>query len=187
MNDTIALPQIVPLRREAIAELIALARDTWHRHYPSIISTEQIEYMLARGYLPEGIGAQLDGGGVWWDTLVDAGRMVAFSCCEPSTQRSELKIDKLYVRYDLRGHGHGGALLRHAEKRARDLGFVRLFLQVNRHNAESIEAYRRCGFEVERTLVVDIGGGFFMDDYVMAKNLGLASPEGVPPGGTKGG
>ena len=38
-------------------------------------------------------------------------------------------------------------------------------------NAKAIAAYRACGLAVRNAQVVDIGGGFFMDDYVMAKAL----------------
>jgi RimJ/RimL family protein N-acetyltransferase len=46
-----------------------------------------------------------------------------------------------------------------------------VYLQVNRNNFDSITVYRRLGFEVIDTVKTDIGGGFYMDDYVMAKPL----------------
>jgi ribosomal protein S18 acetylase RimI-like enzyme len=50
---------------------------------------------------------------------------------------------------------------------------------VNRNNAQAIAAYRRNGFDVAREVVVDIGGGFMMDDFVMSKDLDA-------PGASKG-
>ena len=44
-------------------------------------------------------------------------------------------------------------------------------LSVNKHNTRAIAAYRRNGFVIAESVVTDIGGGFVMDDYVMAKNL----------------
>lgn len=170
--------RVEALRPDQVDALIALAGDTWRRHYPGIISPEQIEYMLAQRYRPELILAHLAAGEPWWDTVSAGGRLLAFSCCEPDTEHSELKIDRLYVRHDLTGRGYGGMLLRHAEARARAHGLRRLFLQVNRRNTNAIAAYRRSGFEVERTVVVDIGGGFVMDDYVMTR----AVPPAPAPG-----
>ena len=46
-----------------------------------------------------------------------------------------------------------------------------LILNVNKHNAPSIAFYERCGYAVRESVVVDIGGGFVMDDHVMAKAL----------------
>ncbi|MEO8488040.1 MAG: hypothetical protein ABI585_17060, partial [Betaproteobacteria bacterium] len=46
-----------------------------------------------------------------------------------------------------------------------------LVLNVNKRNAKAIAAYRACGLATREDVVVDIGGGFVMDDYVMAKPL----------------
>ncbi|MDZ7686354.1 MAG: hypothetical protein U5O39_16270 [Gammaproteobacteria bacterium] len=48
-------------------------------------------------------------------------------------------------------------------------------LQVNKHNRRAIEAYERAGFAREASILDDIGEGFFMDDYVLAIQLGEAS------------
>lgn len=61
--------------------------------------------------------------------------------------------------------------LGHIESQTRELGIEKLWLQVNRENTGAIEFYRGAGFEVVRKAAFDIGGGFVMDDYVMAKRL----------------
>ena len=164
--------RILPVRPEDIPDLVRLAREIWHRHYPGIITAEQIEYMLARGYSPEVIEAQLVSGKAWWDKLLLDGQLVAFGSCERGSSADELKIDKLYVRYDLRGRGYGSLLIEHARRRALDLGCKRLILQVNKNNTSAIEAYKKNGFAVVESAVFEIGGGFVMDDYVMARDVG---------------
>ena len=67
--------------------------------------------------------------------------------------------------------GFGWHMLRHVEARARELGRRALWLQVNKKNAAAIGFYRTTGFEVIREAVFEIGGGFVMDDYVMAKQV----------------
>jgi len=168
--------RIVPLREEQIPELIRLAREIWFQHYRSIITVEQIEYMLAQRYHPDAIRAQLAGGAAWWDTLMLNEDMVAFTSYELGKHPQEMKLDKLYVRYDLRGRGHGSELIRHVEHQARLRGCRRLVLQVNKNNASAIDAYRRNGFEVIEATKFDIGGGFEMDDFVMAKDVGPSAP-----------
>jgi ribosomal protein S18 acetylase RimI-like enzyme len=42
---------------------------------------------------------------------------------------------------------------------------------VNKGNARAIAFYRKHGFDIAESVVVDIGGGFVMDDYVMGKEL----------------
>ena len=44
-------------------------------------------------------------------------------------------------------------------------------LTVNKHNSNSIEAYKKMGFEIIRPMVTDIGSGYVMDDYYMEKKL----------------
>ena len=70
-----------------------------------------------------------------------------------------------------RGRGCGAALIRHVEQAANAQGCDKVYLQVNRNNLDSIAAYRRLGFEMMNRVKTDIGGGFYMDDYVMAKNV----------------
>jgi len=163
---------IEPVREPDIDELIALARDIWYRHYPDMITVEQIEYMLGQRYHPDAIRAQMASDSAWWDKLVIDGTMTGFSSCELSEDAQEMKLDKVYVSYDLRGRGYGSLLIRNAEARALAAGCKRLFLQVNKHNRSAIEAYRRNGFIVSRAARFDIGNGFYMDDYVMAKEIG---------------
>jgi ribosomal protein S18 acetylase RimI-like enzyme len=162
---------IEPLREHDIAALVALARDTWMHHYPSIIGMAQIEYMLAQRYQPEAIRAQLAQPDLWWDVLRLNGQLAAFAAYETGPAATDMKIDKLYARHDLRGRGMGSALLRHVAARARARGCTRLWLQVNRHNASAIAMYLSNGLRIEREAVADIGGGFVMDDYIMGMSL----------------
>ncbi len=95
-------------------------------------------------------------------------------CCgyELSTDDHDtLKLGQLYVLESHRGKGFGQFMLGYVEKRARELDRHALTLQVNKRNTGAIAFYRRAGFEVVREAVFDIGAGFVMDDYVMAKGL----------------
>ena len=44
-------------------------------------------------------------------------------------------------------------------------------IAVNKDNADSIAFYRRVGFGIAGSSVMDIGGGFVMDDYRMVKSV----------------
>jgi ribosomal protein S18 acetylase RimI-like enzyme len=171
MTTSVHDVRILPLRAQDITALARLARDIWYRHYPSIISIEQIEYMLDQRYRPDVIREQLARGSVWWDKLLLDGAMVAFTSYEIGRHPDEMKLDKLYVHYDLRGRGYGSLLLRHVEDQARARACTRVYLQVNRNNSSAVDAYRRNGFTVSEAARFDIGNGFVMDDYVMSKPL----------------
>ena len=152
---------------EAVA---ALAREIWQAHYPGIISTAQIEYMLAQRYDPAVIRAELAQAGVWWFVLRRNGEIAAYMALQKEGAAA-LKIDKLYVRPDLQRRGCGGRLVARAEALARREVCSELELAVNRGNANAIAAYRKHGFTVREAVVKDIGGGFVMDDYVMVKKV----------------
>lgn len=163
--------RITPVRDEDIAPLCALAREIWLQHYPGIITVRQIEYMLAQRYVPDVIRSQLRAGQAWWDKLEVRGELCGFASCEPGSTARTMKLDKLYVHQLVRGKGYGAAMIGHLARAAREQGMETLYLQVNKNNHASVAAYQRAGFAVARMVKVDIGNGFFMDDYVMEKDV----------------
>jgi diamine N-acetyltransferase len=166
--------RILPLREDDIPDLVRLARAIWYAHFPGIITVEQIEYMLDQRYRPEVIREQLANHTAWWDKLLLDETLVAFACCKMGEHRDAMKLDKLYVRYDLRRRGYGSLLLRHVEERARSRRSTRFYLQVNKNNASAIRFYLGNGFAISKAARFDIGRGFSMDDYVMSKALPVA-------------
>lgn len=46
-----------------------------------------------------------------------------------------------------------------------------MILSGNKRNAKAIAAYQRNSFVIADSVVTDIGNGFVMDDYIMAKDL----------------
>ena len=151
--------------------LTALAREIWHQHYPGIITVKQIEYMLEQRYSPDTIRAEIESGAARWVKLLVNSELGGFASYELDGTRRAVKLDKLYVHRMFRGRGCGAALVRHVEQAADAHGCDKVYLQVNRSNFDSIAAYRRLGFEVMDRVKTDIGGGFYMDDYVMAKEI----------------
>jgi GNAT superfamily N-acetyltransferase len=163
--------RISALQEEDIAPVCALAREIWMQHYPGIITVKQIEYMLAQRYSPDAIRAQLRSGKAWWDKLEVRNELCGFASYERGSEARAMKLDKLYVHQLVRGKGYGAALIEHVAKAARRQNMDTLYLQVNKFNQGSIAAYLRVGFTVAKTVKVDIGYGFFMDDFVMSKSL----------------
>ena len=86
---------------------------------------------------------------------------------EPAGQ---LFISKLYLLSDRRGAGTGRAIMTFIEEWARERELDRLWLTVNKGNP-AVGAYERLGFRIAEAIVMDIGGGFVMDDFRMEKAL----------------
>jgi len=162
---------ITALGPAEVPELIALAREIWRRHYATIISAAQIEYMLAQRYDAAVLDAELKRDDLWWDQLRVGGRMTGFASYFLTAHAGEMKLDKLYVHHGHQRRGYGGMLLARALEVARAHDCRTVMLAVNKNNLNAIAAYRKHGFHVERSVVKDIGRGFVMDDYVMVRNV----------------
>jgi len=161
--------QVGMLRDDEVEPLITLAEAIWRAHYPGIIPPEQIEYMLAQRYRP-GLIRQTMARGDRWDAARAGTQLVGFAHSYQLSQ-SDFKLDKLYVHTDWQRHGIGHLLLDHVAARARSRACERLLLRVNRHNAQAIAAYLKYGFNVTTVVVENIGNGYFMDDYIMTKEM----------------
>jgi diamine N-acetyltransferase len=148
-----------------------LAHTIWHLHYPGIISVAQIDYMLARGYSDTALARFLHDAGAGLVLAHVADRPVGFAAWQRAGEPATSKLDKLYVLPDFHRRGIGRRMIDRVEASARADGAATLVLNVNKGNAGSIAAYRRCGFVVREALAVDIGEGFVMDDYLMSKPL----------------
>ncbi len=153
-----------------VARVQALARRIWHAYYPSIISVAQIEYMLDIGYGTATLTRFLESPGAGL-ALARAGEPIGFAAWYRTRSPATSKLDKLYVAMEHHGKGVGRRLIEHVEQAARNDGSSTLVLNVAKRNEASIALYRHCGFAVRDEVVVDIGNGFVMDDFVMAKTL----------------
>jgi len=161
---------ITRLAETEIDTLIPLAYRIWHAHYPGIITPEQIDYMLERGYTRPVIMDEIKNKGVIWLAIKTGETMIGFASVGPYAPHT-MKLHKLYLLPDHHGAGIGARALAEVEQIARDSAASALVLNVNRHNSKAIRAYERAGWHVAEEVVVDIGNGYVMDDYVMAKQL----------------
>ena len=163
----VSLPEILPLVSHDVEAISLLADTIWRHHYATIISSAQIDYMLVQRYRPNLIQRQLADSDIWWRKLVLADRIIGFSCYMRDSKPETLKIDKFYIHCDHHRQGYGAIIVADAVKILRELDLHTLILTVNKHNHAAISAYRHYGFEITADSVVDIGGGFVMNDYLM--------------------
>jgi ribosomal protein S18 acetylase RimI-like enzyme len=162
-------PALSRMTVDDVDAVSALARVVWQATYPALISQAQIDAMLADRYAPARMRAQLaDPRHAWWVARQD-GTLVAFA--HALLDDSGCKFDKLYVHPAFQRRGIGAAALHAVEGYARAHQARRVWLQVNRGNAQAIRAYEKYGFRIIESRVFDIGGGFVMDDHVMEKAL----------------
>jgi ribosomal protein S18 acetylase RimI-like enzyme len=171
MTDRRKSHEIRALQEADIPVLCALARTIWRAHYPGIISTAQIEAMLAERYDETVIHAELHRKDLWWDVLWVDGTMRGYTSYFPTATPGTTKIDKLYLHPGAQRCGYGGLLIDHVAKNMIVQGCNCLTLAVNRRNKSAIAAYRKNGFRITDTSLKRIDGGFWMDDYIMCKSV----------------
>lgn len=151
----------------AVAEL---AEHIWRTYYPSMISVALIDYMLAQRYNPQALAALLSIPGHRLDLLEADGALAGFAH-HIEHAAHETKLDKLYLSPTLHGQGLGMRLMQHVQALAEAKGHHTLLLYVAKTNRKAIDFYQRAGFALREAVCIDIGNGFVMDDYLMAKPL----------------
>jgi GNAT superfamily N-acetyltransferase len=176
--------RIEPAGEGDLARISKLAGVIWRACYPGIITLEQINYMLDWMYSLDTLRKELRSG-ICYDLLLVGGELSGFSSYGPTEQARVFKLHKLYLLPKLHGRGLGSLLLNHCEREVRKHGGRRLMLNVNKHNVKAIKSYRRNRFVITESVVADIGNGFVMDDYVMAKDLGLSPFDPTVPSAPK--
>jgi GNAT superfamily N-acetyltransferase len=95
---------------------------------------------------------------------------VGYAAIRYDASDARLFISKLYLLAAHRKSGAGRESLAMIERMARERGATHLWLTVNKGNP-SVRAYERLGFQIAEAIVMDIGGGFVMDDYRMEKAI----------------
>lgn len=150
------------------AALIAqLADCIWKEHYISIITIDQIEYMLKKMYSKESILQQISEGQNY--TLVmDGEEAIGYISLSTKNEKNYF-LHKLYVQTNKQGKGIGSMVMNYILKTNPELENIEL--TVNRKNYKAINFYFKNGFSINRVEDFDIGNGYFMNDFVMIKTV----------------
>ncbi len=149
----------------AIEEMSQMATAIVRDYYDPIIGVEQNTYMLKMFQSPEGIRRQLAEGSHYY-TAKDDGRAVGFFSYD--LHKDYLYLCKFYLYAHERGKGYGRQIINFLIEVVRKTGLARIELNVNKHNDDSINAYKHMGFQCIRKEKNAIGQGYYMDDYVYA-------------------
>lgn len=146
-----------------------LAHAIWPETYSNILGEAQLKHMLDLFYSHESLSKQFDEHHHFLLALVNA-ETVGFASYAHADKVGTYKVHKLYVHPMLHGKGLGKKLLDRITHDVKALGGTRLRLNVNRQNrAKSF--YERYGFKKVGEEDIAIGEEFFMNDYVMEKDI----------------
>lgn len=156
------------ITNEAIAVVAELAAKIWVDHYTPIIGIDQVSYMLRKFQSTEAIQRQIAEGQQYYLAEFDQSD-IGYASLIYDPKIHSLMISKIYTLDTFRGKGIGNSILEFIQNERAAKNASRLWLTVNKKNVNSIAWYQRHGFVITEETKVDIGGGFYMDDYVMTK------------------
>ena len=138
----------------------------WPETYIPILGQQQLEYMLGLFYTPAELTKQMEVSGhnfiLCFNYEIPVG-FASYSEIEPGIY----KLHKLYVLPETQGKGAGQHMVQHILKAIKSAGSSLLRLNVNRYNIKAIAFYNKYGFRHYRDEDIDIGHGYFMNDYVL--------------------
>lgn len=157
---------------EEIAELAQFAAEIWREYYVSIITMEQIEYMIGKFQSVQAMTNQIEHQSYEYYVMQQDGSTVGFMSVKQ--EGGKLFLSKFYISKENRGRGYASEAMAFLEQLCMKRSLSHIWLTVNRFNESSIAVYEKKGFRVVREQVADIGNGFVMDDYVMEKIVGAS-------------
>ena len=160
--------EIRQLQKHELSLTRNLAEKIWPSAYGTILSKEQLSYMLNWMYSIETLEKSFDKGNEFYcafDNDFSLGFLeLEFSNEDPNT----VKLQKIYVLPSEQNKGIGKNFLQLALLRAKNRGASNVILQVNRAN-KAVGFYLKNNFSIITEEDFPIGNGYYMNDYVMEK------------------
>ena len=150
----------------------SLAHQIWPKTFAEILSAEQLDYMLDMMYSHQSLQNQIEIEKHIFIIAFEDKKPIGFAAYYPKdkTSHSLYKLDKIYVLPDQHGKGIGKKLIEYIISIIRPMGASILELNVNRSN-NAVTFYQKLGFTTTSEVDLPIGQGYFMNDYVMQKNI----------------
>jgi ribosomal protein S18 acetylase RimI-like enzyme len=143
-----------------------LAKEIWEEYYPTIITQEQIHYMIDTFQSAEAIKNQIQEGMQYYLAISNEDEIGYLAYA--AEKDCSLFLSKIYIKRNFRNRGKGREMFAFILGQAQKQKLKTVRLTVNKNNTASVEKYLKMGFSITDSVVKDIGNGFYMDDYVMA-------------------
>lgn len=151
----------------AVEEMSAIATAIVREHYDPILGKEQNDYMLKKFQSYDAIRGQLEQGYRYY-FVGDKAHRLGFMAFYPRGEA--MYLSKLYLYKNERGKGYSRRMIDFVAAEARAEGLSAIELNVNRFNG-SVDIYEKLGFTRIRSEKIDIGSGYYMDDYVYSMSV----------------
>jgi diamine N-acetyltransferase len=157
---------------ESVSLVRELTYKVWPQTYSTILSIEQIDYMMDMFYSTSALKKQMGKEKHQFIVAFEESTPLAFASYSPKTQDDHrtFRLHKIYILPSLQGRGLGKLLIDYIIGDILPKGAAILELNVNRYNPAK-KFYEKLGFAVSSEEDIDIGNGYYMNDYVMSKSI----------------
>ena len=152
-----------------IKELSILTSEIWHEYWTCILSIEQIDYMVEKFQSEKAIENQIKNENYTYFYILENNKKAGYIGL--SKKQNYLFLSKLYVKKDYRHKGIGTKAFEFIKDFAKENGYEKIQLTVNKYNKNTIDAYNKWNFKTIDSVVTDIGNDFVMDDYIMEYDI----------------
>lgn len=151
---------------ENFTQIRAIAQEVWPIAYGTILSQQQMDYMMEMMYSIPSLQKQA-ATDKEFILAMENDQAVGFASYEFNYDgTSKTKIHKIYILSNQQGKGIGKILVDYIKDEARKENQKTILLNVNKYNVAQ-HFYKKIGFETISEEVIDIGNGYIMDDFVM--------------------
>ena len=162
--------KIVSAGVEDIPVIQLLVEQIWRPTYQPILTPEQIDYMVEMFYSPTILRKQIAEQGHHFLLLYDDKTPIGYASYSTTDVADIYKLQKIYVHPGYQGQGVGKLFISHIIDAVKAAGATILELNVNKYNKARF-FYEKQGFTIYEEKDIDIGNGYWMNDYIMRRVL----------------
>lgn len=146
-----------------------IAEKAWRPTYDHILTEQQTLYMLDLMYNSLTLENQIKGNIAFF--MVDLGQETVGYFAVENVSDQKVKLHKLYLDPTQKQKGFGRKIIQYIKDWALTNQKNSIILNVNKNNS-AVQFYQKVGFTILEEMILDIGEGYVMDDYIMQLHLG---------------
>ena len=146
-----------------------IAEKAWRPTYDHILTEQQTIYMLDLMYNSQTLENQIKGNIAFF--MLDLEQETVGYFALENIDDQIVKIHKLYLDPTQKQKGLGRIIIQYIKDWALTNQKNSIILNVNKNNS-AVQFYQKVGFTILEEMILDIGEGYVMDDYIMQLHLG---------------
>ena len=156
---------------DQITSLANLAEEIWTEYFPAITGIDKAKYLLNQMLSIDALLHCIADEGYEYYFVELNKKRIGFLGIVPLKDENKLQFSKIYLIKEYRGKGFGKQMLAYGYKRAFELGFNSVILNVNCENKPAIAFYEHMDLRIVDTVEIDVGNGYSVVDYIFEKDI----------------